>query len=81
MANGAAHAELNAHSALHGIAMPSSACILTGVVLVVCIIVVAFANIYLQNSSLGLALSFAGVLVAYESLYLIRKLTRPRSTD
>ncbi len=77
---GGATADLD-KSVSHGISMPSSACILVGVVLVVCLAVVAFANIYLQNTSLGLALSFGGVLVGYESIYLIRKLTKSRSTD
>jgi len=61
--------------------IPSLAGVIVGVVFIVCLVLIAFGLTYLQNTWLGLALSFAGVLVGYESLYLLRKLTRRRSTD
>jgi hypothetical protein len=53
----------------------------SAMVFIVCLVLVAFGFTYLQNTWLGLALSVAGILVAYECLYLVLKLTKSRSTD
>jgi preprotein translocase subunit SecE len=62
-------------SVQHGVAN-----IIVVVIFTVCVGIVGFSFAYLQNTTLGLALSLASILVGYESLYLVRKLTRPNVT-
>lgn len=74
-------AEARAEAVLPHIIMPSRASVVVSLVLIICAFLVIFGFTYLTNSLLGFALSFAGILVGYESVYLLLKLTKPRSTD
>jgi hypothetical protein len=44
-----------------------------------CAALLIFAVLYLQRTLLGFVLCFAGFLVGYECLYLLRKLAQRRS--